>query len=293
MLNKHTMPQARMDFHADRFEWEVSPQAFERWPANIQAKEAATDATISIYEPIGFDPWTGEGVTLKRISAALRSIGAKDVVVNLNSPGGSLIEGIGIYNALREHDGKVTVNILAMAASAASIIAMAGDEIRIAKSAFLMVHNSLVVAIGNRNDLRDVADYLEPFDMAMAEIYVARTGIDLKSVQKKMDAETYINGSAAVADGWADGLLASDEVQARADRADKPAAMRFDMIMAKQGVSRTERRALLQELKTGTPRATGGDGTPRAAEQENDMLRAVDGEQFIQLFDQFSIPETA
>jgi ATP-dependent protease ClpP protease subunit len=261
------MPQARTDLPSDSIEWEVSPQAFERWSANIQAAKE-TDASISIYEPIGFDPFTGDGVTLKRVAGALRAIGAKDVTVNINSPGGSLIEGIGIYNALREHDGKVTVNILGMAASAASIVAMAGDEIRIAKAAFVMVHNSHVVAIGNRHDMRDIADHLEPFDLAMAEIYAARTGLDLKAVQKKMDAETYINGSAAVADGWADVLLAADEIQSNSARADKPAALKLDMIMAKHGVSRTERRALLQEFKAGTPRATGRDGTPRATEED-------------------------
>lgn len=83
----------------------------------------------------------GEGVTAKRISAALRAIGEQDIVVNLNSPGGDMFEGLAIYNLLRAHSGKVTVNILGIAASAASIIAMAGDEIKMGRGAFLMIHN--------------------------------------------------------------------------------------------------------------------------------------------------------
>jgi hypothetical protein len=98
------------------------------------------------------------------------------------------------------------MKVLGLAASAASIIAMAGDEIQISRAGFLMVHDTWVVAMGNRNDLRDIADQLEPFDFAMADIYAARTGIDAKTVMKKMDAETWINGSAAVDEGWADAL---------------------------------------------------------------------------------------
>src|SRR6185436_2438068 len=135
------------------------PQALERWAPDLMAAAASEESTISVLDPIGVDPWTGEGVTAKRIAAALRSIGAdKDVVVNINSPGGDLFEGMAIYNLLREHQGKVTVKVLGVAASAASIVAMAGDEIQIARAGFLMIHNTWVIAMGNRNDLREIAD---------------------------------------------------------------------------------------------------------------------------------------
>ncbi|MBN0106041.1 Clp protease ClpP, partial [Pseudomonas aeruginosa] len=93
------------------------------------------------YEPIGYDWWTGEGVTAKRIAGALRAIGGDvDVTVNINSPGGDVFEGLAIYNLLREHKGKVTVRVLGLAASAASFIAMAADEVKIARAGFLMIH---------------------------------------------------------------------------------------------------------------------------------------------------------
>ncbi|WP_034085582.1 head maturation protease, ClpP-related, partial [Pseudomonas aeruginosa] len=111
------------------------------------------------------------------IAGALRAIGGDvDVTVNINSPGGDVFEGLAIYNLLREHKGKVTVNIIGLAASAASFIAMAGDEIRIGRAAFLMIHNAWLIAMGNRNDLREIADWLEPFDMTLADIYAQRTG---------------------------------------------------------------------------------------------------------------------
>ncbi|HCF5801664.1 TPA: Clp protease ClpP, partial [Pseudomonas aeruginosa] len=104
-------------------------------------------------------------------AGALRAIGGDvDVTVNINSPGGDVFEGLAIYNLLREHKGKVSVNIIGLAASAASFIAMAGDEIRIGRAAFLMIHNAWLIAMGNRNDLREIADWLEPFDMTLADI---------------------------------------------------------------------------------------------------------------------------
>ncbi|WP_367672858.1 Clp protease ClpP, partial [Serratia symbiotica] len=83
-----------------------------------------------------------------------------------------------IYNLLREYPGKVTVKVLGLAASGASIIAMAGDEIQIGRGAFLMIHNCWVVAVGNRHDFAAMAENMAPFDNAMADIYSARSGLD-------------------------------------------------------------------------------------------------------------------
>ena len=107
-----------------------------------EVRAAGNDAnSISIYDSIG-ENWEGTGVTAKRISAALRAIGDKDVVVNINSPGGDFFEGVAIYNLLREHQGRVTVQVMGLAASAASVIAMAGDEILMGDGSFLMIHNA-------------------------------------------------------------------------------------------------------------------------------------------------------
>lgn len=292
-MRKDLMPQARGIERPQGVQWDIAPQALERWTPNLMAVNAAADeaSTISIFDPIGVDFWTGEGVTAKRISAALRAMGAeKDVIVNINSPGGDLFEGLAIYSLLREHKGTVTVKVLGLAASAASIIAMAGDEIQISRAGFLMVHNTWVMAIGNRNDLRDIADTLEPFDLAMADIYTARTGLEPKAVQKKMDAETWINGSAAVDEGWADALLPSDEVRRDASaRAERPAAYQLDVALAKAGMTRSERRALLQDYKTSTPSAAGGTaGKPRAA--EDDTPRAVAAIEVLDALKSFEIP---
>jgi len=278
-MRKNSMPQAKQIERPNGLQWEISPQALERWTPDLMA--AATDNTISVLEPIGMDPWTGEGMTAKRMAGILRSIGAeKDVTVLMNSPGGDLFEGMAIYNLLRDHKGNVTVKVLGIAASAASIIAMAGDEVLIARAGFLMIHDTWVVAVGNRNDLRAIADTLEPFDAAMADIYAARAGGETKAMLKMMDAETWIGGAAAVDQGFADALLPADEVKKGASvKKDQIAAYLLDMGLAKAGMPRSERRALLQEFKAGTPSAAGtgtqnatGNGTQNAAEATELML---------------------
>lgn len=246
-----------------------APAVLDRWEATIRSAESESDNTISIYEAFGADPWFGGGVTAKRIAAALRVIGSRDVVVNINSPGGDLFEGIAIYNLLREHRARVTVKVVSLAASAASIIAMAGDSIEIAKAGFLMIHNAWVLAIGNRHDLRDVADMLEPFDAAIAGVYEDRTGLDGKTVAKMMDKETWIGGEKAVEQGFADVLLPADQVRedstAGAALAPSIAARQIDAALAKQGMPRSRRRELIRDFRTGTPSAV-GRGTPCAAD---------------------------
>lgn len=246
----------------------ISPRALDRWNPGLQAKAEEDERTISVYDVIGVDYWTGEGVTAKRVAGALRALGAGPVTVNINSPGGDLFEGLAIYNLLREHKGEVTVQVIGVAASAASIIAMAGDTVQVARSGFLMIHNTWVVAVGNRNDLREYADTLEPFDRAMADIYAARTGAEPKAMAKLMDAETWIGGSDAVEQGFADALLASDQVEKSGGKAQASAVRRIEAALRASGLPKSDAMRLISDLKSsaGDPAGGGeGDPTERAA----------------------------
>lgn len=242
--------------------------ALGRWDAGVMAADN-DENTISVLDVIGDDPWTGGGVSSKRIAGALRAIGQRDVVVNINSPGGDFFEGVAIYNLLRAHPHKVTVRVLGMAASAASVIAMAGDEVQIGKAGFLMVHNAWVVAIGNRHDMREAAETMEPFDDAMATLYAERAGVQKSKAVAWMDAETWFNGEQAVDAGLADSYLPADEVQrdnARADAHDKIKAVKVvDTILAKEGLPRSERNELLAGVK-GTMRDASASATRDAGE---------------------------
>ena len=139
-MSKKQLPVAPAGRPCARVTCETLPSALDRWDGGIKAA-ATDDNSISVFDVIGQDYW-GEGVTAKRIAGALRAMNGADVTVNINSPGGDMFEGLAIYNLLREYEGRVTVKVLGIAASAASIIAMAGDDIQIGRGAFLMIHNS-------------------------------------------------------------------------------------------------------------------------------------------------------
>ena len=249
----------------------VSPLAFDRWNPAIKASDE-NDNTIGIYDPIGYDYWDDSGVTAKRISAALRSLDGADVVVNINSPGGDVFEGLAIYNLLREYKGHVTVRVLGVAASAASFIAMAADEIQIARAGFFMIHNAWTGLWGNRNDLRETADFLEQIDDTIADIYHVKSGLSMDELKADMDKERWINGRDAIDSGFADAFLPSDVVveDTKNFTKEKVAAHKADILLAKAGMSRSSRRELIQDLM-GTPGAT-NQATPSAS---NDVLESV------------------
>ncbi|WP_225782660.1 head maturation protease, ClpP-related [Xenophilus sp. Marseille-Q4582] len=257
---------------------EILPRALDRWNRELRAAagEDEDERSISVYDVIGYDYWSGEGVTAKRVAGALRHLGAGPVTVNINSPGGDMFEGLAIYNLLREHKGEVTVKVLGLAASAASVIAMAGDTVQIARAGFFMVHNGWVIAAGNRNDFREIADWLEPFDAAMADIYVARTGLETKAVAKLMDAESWIGGSAAIDQGFADELLAADQVGRGEAKASAAVARRLEAALRQSGLPKSEAMRLLSEFKSsaGDP-AGSGEGDPTERGQSADLRASV------------------
>ena len=248
----------------------TKPQVFEQWSdeaAGVRAV-AVGDNVITMFEVIGEDFWSGGGVTAKKVAAQLRAIGDRPVEVQINSPGGDMFEGIAIYNVLREHPQAVTVKVMGMAASAASVIAMAGDTIEIGAASFLMIHNCWVLAMGNRHDMRETADFLEPFDAAMVSLYGQRSGQKPADIAKMMDAETFLSGSQAIEKGFADALLSADamKVDDKAKASDREInelrALEFKLISA--GDSPAAARAHIMKIK-GTPSATlDDDPTPGA-----------------------------
>lgn len=268
------LPEIKADHRLNKAGFDLRPDAVDRWEPAVCAAAGDAVNSISIYDSIG-ENWEGTGVTAKRISAALRSIGDKDVVVNVNSPGGDFFEGVAIYNLLREHAGKVTVRVLGVAASAASVIAMAGDEILMGDGSFLMIHNAWAVAVGNRHDMRDTAAVLEPFDAAMAALYAQQTGMTIKEAEALMDQETWIGAQKAVDDGFATGLLPSSEISqnAKASASRKPMAL-IEASMAKAGFSRNTRRDAFKALFSGTPSAT-ESATPSAGPEVAASLQSL------------------
>jgi len=255
----------------------------DHWQPGLRAAQSPEN-TISMLEVIGDDWWSGGGITSKRVSAALRAIGDQEVFVDLNSPGGDYFEGVAIYNMLRAHPRKVTVRVLSLAASAASVIAMAGDDIQIGKAGFLMVHNAWVVAVGNRHDLAAAAKTMEPFDDAMATVYSERAGVPKAKAVEWMDGETWFNGEQAVAAGLATGFLPADAVvedsaAAQASSDLKP-VQKVEHGLARAGWSRDRRRSAIGDLMSraavarGGPAVAGDDGIRAMLEQLRSTIRS-------------------
>lgn len=130
-----------------------------------------------------------------------------DVTLHINSPGGDVFEGVAIYNRLRKYKGgSVRVEIDALAASAASLVAMAGQEIEIAENAMMMLHDPWVVTAGNAAELRKMTDTLDQVAASLAKTYAGRTGLELEEVQSMMAEETWMDAATAVELGFATSL---------------------------------------------------------------------------------------
>lgn len=247
----------------------TKPQILEKWSSDAAGIRAVAggDNVITIFDVIGEDFWSGGGITAKSVTAQLRAIGDRPVEVQINSPGGDMFEGLAIYNVLREHQQPITVKVMGMAASAASIIAMAGDQIEIGAASFLMIHNCWVTAQGNRNDMQEVADFLAPFDQAMADVYAQRSGQPAATCAKWMDAETYMSGSTAIDRGFADGLLPADQTKrddaTKASDRERTAITALELKLVAGGDTRAQAREHITKIK-GTPGAAVEADTPGA-----------------------------
>ena len=169
--------------------------------APLASGEAPT-ATISIYDEIGY--W---GVTAKDFIDAFRAIPADaQITLSVHSPGGEVFDALAIYNVLKAESHRITARIEGLAASAASLIVMAAGKIVMPQNSYMMIHNPVTVAWGEVKDLREAADLLERFENTLVNIYVQRTGVAEADVRAMLADETWMDGSEAVAKGFASEL---------------------------------------------------------------------------------------
>lgn len=183
----------------------------------LQAK-ASGKAELLIYEDIGEGFWTS-GITAQDFMKDLKALGdVKTIDVRINSNGGSVFDGIAIYNALRRHSATKNVFVDGIAASIASVIAMSGDTITMGEGTFIMVHRASGLAVGNASDMRELADVLEGIDTQLADIYAQRTGLALQTVADMMEAETWMNAQEAIGKGFADTQGETLKLAAHANR---------------------------------------------------------------------------
>lgn len=182
----------------------------------ISAKGDA--AEIYLYGDVG-DSWFG-GISAKQFADDLKAIGSvKKLDLRINSYGGDVFEGLAMYRLLVENSAKITVHIDGIAASIASVIAMAGDEIRIAEAGQMMIHNAWGVAIGDAETMRTTAGLLDTTSTAICDVYVSRTGRAAADIQAMMDAETWLTADEAVEFGFANSVSENLRIAAKFDPA--------------------------------------------------------------------------
>lgn len=167
-------------------------------------KKSATNAEVFIYGDIG--GWY-DGITADQFCQDLSGMDVEQLDVRINSGGGLINEGIAIYNALVRHKAKVTMTIDGMAASIASVIAMAGDEISICEGARMMIHDPWAFAMGNAEEMRKEAEVLDGFKDDIVDLYAARTDRNRPDLEKMMSDETWMSAREAVDHGFADSMV--------------------------------------------------------------------------------------
>lgn len=194
----------------------------------FKIKDEAERATVYIYGVIG-DSWDeDESNRAKEFSQTLDELSPKPIDIRIDSPGGDVFEGYAIASAVQRYDGDTHAYIDGVAASAASYIALMADKVTMNDYSAFMIHNAWGIVIGNRHDMRAMADQIEGIDDSIARIISGRTGMELDAVKDAMDAETWYFGNDALENGFCDEVIETE--QRIAARIDGKVAERFKNI---------------------------------------------------------------
>lgn len=162
--------------------------------------------TLSISGTIAEESWFDDDVTPELFRNELTA-GNGDITVWINSPDGDCIAAARIYNMLTEYSGRVTVKVDGLAASAASVIAMAGDKVLVSPVSMIMIHNPATIAMGDHTDMQKAIDMLNEVKESIMNAYAAKTGLSRAKLSRLMDDETWMNANRAVELGFADGII--------------------------------------------------------------------------------------
>lgn len=167
---------------------------------------------LTIYGIIG-DSWWYDSTSAADIDFALKEANGNDIVIRLNSPGGSAFDGIAIYNRLvnykKDHNAKITIHVDGWACSAASVIAMAADELIMGLGAMFMIHEASSGVWGAKGDFRSEADLLEELEEGIIDIYMTKANVSREEIRRKVDAETWFSASKTVEIGFATSTASS------------------------------------------------------------------------------------
>jgi ATP-dependent protease ClpP protease subunit len=179
-----------------------------------------TDGTLEllVYEEIGENWWSGGGVTAKSVKERIDSAGVFNrIAVRINSPGGDAFEGVAVFNLLRAQGKPIDVYVDGIAASAASIVAMAGDVRMMGSNAMMMIHNAWSSCVGYAEDMRKMADTLDKVSLAVAQTYIDRAKLSAEDVKAMMDAESWLGAQECFDKGLATAIVGNEGDPAAAE----------------------------------------------------------------------------
>ena len=185
---------------------------FWRW-TNQSTEEAPEERILELYGTIAEESWFDDDVTPQMFRDELFS-GDGPVTIWINSPGGDCIAASQIYSMLMDYKDDVTVKIDGIAASAASVIAMAGTEVLMAPTALMMIHNPATIAMGDHDDMKKAIAMLDEVKESIINAYEIKTSLSRDKLSKLMDAETWMNANKAVELGFADGVMEDEKTVA-------------------------------------------------------------------------------
>lgn len=186
----------------------------KQW-CEIKAKDDDA-AEVWIYDEIGED-WYGEGVTAKRLVGDINALDVANIALHINCPGGSVFDGQAIYTALKRHPATVTTYIDGVAASIASVVALAGDTVIMPNNAMMMIHDPWALALGNSTEMRKMADTLDKVAETILNVYDDRSTKTRDELAAAMAAETWLTAADAIEYGFADEVTSEMRIAASFD----------------------------------------------------------------------------
>ena len=181
-----------------------------------QANEEVAERVLELHGTIAEESWFDDDVTPQLFKDELNA-GSGDITVWINSPGGDCVAAAQIYNMLTQYKGNVTVKIDGIAASAASVIAMAGNTVLMSPVSMMMIHNPATVAFGDHAEMQKAIDMLAEVKEYIINAYVIKTGLSRSKLSHLMDAETWMDANKAVELGFADDIITRAETKANTD----------------------------------------------------------------------------
>lgn len=230
------------------------------WKWKNQTQNSPTERVLTLNGTIAEESWFDDDITPQLFKDELNS-GTGDITVWINSPGGDCVAAAQIYNMLMDYKGNVTVKIDGIAASAASVIAMASTEVLMTPVSTMMIHNPATVAMGDHNEMQKAIEMLNEVKESIINAYEIKTGLSRAKLSHLMDSETWMNANKAVELGFADGIIARENPNTEPDEEEKKNPCENSVLFSRKAVNTALKNKLVKQYSKNISRNAGTEIT--------------------------------